>query len=119
MSDVLQVVLALWGAILATVLGIIELLKHLRDKLRIVATADLSCIARGKEADSKGALFETNHGPNELLLAITAANHGKQAFHITACLFDEMNGNLQHMIPSGLLALLKPSTQVQVEIQRE
>ena len=119
MSDALQVVLALWGAVLSTVLAIIELLKHFRDKPRIVVSADLSFRAANKEADLKGTLIETDHGPNEVLLAITAANHGKQALQITACLVEEMNGNLQQVIPSGLPALLAPNTQVQAEIQKE
>jgi len=119
MNDALQVVLALWGAVLATVLGIIEIIKHFRDKPRIVVSADLSFRAANKEANSKGTLIETDHGPNEVLLAITAANHGKQALQITACLVEEANGNLQQVIPSGLPALLEPNTQVQVEIQKE
>ncbi|MCK4571043.1 hypothetical protein KAT84_03735 [Candidatus Bipolaricaulota bacterium] len=119
MSDSLQVVLALWGAILATALGIIELLKHFRDKPRILVSADLSFRAATKEADAKGTLIETDHGLNEVLLALTAANHGKQPIQITACLVEEANGNLQQVIPPGLPALLEPNTQVRVEIQKE
>lgn len=115
MSDVL----ALWGAMLATALGIMEFLKHLRDKPRIVVTADLSFRTTNKESDMKGTLVETKHGPNEILLAVAAANHGKQALQVTACLIEESNGNLQQVIPPGLPALLEPNTRVQVEIQKE
>lgn len=100
-------------------LGIIELLKHFRDKPRIVVTADLIFRATDSGANLKGTLIETDHGPNEVLLAVTAANHGKQALQITACLVEEMTGDLQQVIPPGLPALLEPRTQVQVEIQKE
>lgn len=119
MNDALGVVIALWGAILATVLGILELRKHFRDKPLIVVSADLSFQAANKEDNPKGTLIETDHGPNEVLLAITAANHGKQALQVTACLVEEANGNLQQVIPPGLPALLEPNTQVEVEIQKE
>jgi hypothetical protein len=119
MSDAVQIGLAVWGALLATVLGIIELVKHFRDRPRIVVGANLSFRTINEEAESKGTLIETEHGPNEVLVAFTAANHGKQALQITACLVEHANGNLNQVIPAGLPALLEPNTQIQVEIQKE
>jgi hypothetical protein len=87
-SDALEVAVALWGAILATALGILEILKHFRDKPRVVVSADLSFRATNKDTDSKGTMIETDHGTQEVLLAITAANHGKQALQITECLVE-------------------------------
>ena len=111
--------LSIWGAGLATILGVIELVKYFRDKACIKVRANLSFRATNHSTDIKGTLVETEHGPNEVLLSITAANHGRQALQITACLIEGVNGNLHQVIPVGLPALLEPNTQVQVEIQKE
>jgi hypothetical protein len=119
MSQTIQTLLGLWGGILATVLGIVQLVKHFRDRPRILVSASFSFRPTDSAADIRGTLVETEHGPNEVLLSVTAANHGKQPLQITACLIEEVNGNLQQVIPAGLPALLEPNTQVQVEIQKE
>jgi hypothetical protein len=99
MNETLQALLGLWGASLATALWIIQLIKHFMDKPRILVNADLSFRSTDREADIKGTLVETDHGPNEILLSVTAANHGRRALQITACLIEYVNGSLQQVIP--------------------
>ncbi len=119
MDGTIGTVLAIWGALLSTVLGVVELLKHLGDRARILVEADLSFRPTEPEAATKGTRVQTKHGWQEVLLSIRMANRGRRPMQITACVVEENNGHMTQVIPDQMPVVLDPNTSLQVEIQKE
>src|SRR5436853_3145591 len=120
MKDIYKDILSIWGAVIATILAIIQIAKAYRDKARIKVDADLIFRPVKEDEPIKGTrILVEDRGFREVLIRITAANHGKQPLQITGVILEEEStGNITQVLPEKLPAVLDPSTSLTIEIQK-
>ncbi len=104
---------------MATALAVVQIWKHVQDRPQIRVEAHLSFLAIDADADTKGTMIQTEHGPQEVLLTVNVVNQGLRPLQITACVVRESNGNVVQIVPDQLPVVLEPNTRVQCHIQKE
>ena len=119
MTETVALILSIWGAALATALAVVQIWKHVQDRPQIRVEAHLSFLAIDADADTKGTMIQTEHGPQEVLLTVNVVNQGLRPLQITACVVRESNGNVVQIVPDQLPVVLEPNTRVQCHIQKE
>ena len=122
MDPVYTDLLSIWGAVVATTLAIIQIVSRYRDKPNIKVSANLVLHTRNENEELKGTrvVVEDSGLVREVLLAVTAANHGKQPLQLTGVILEEEStGNVTQVLPERLPAVLDPLSSITVEIQKE
>ncbi len=114
--------LALYGALLSTVLAAISILKFTREWPRISVEAKIVSSAADEGADTHGVLVRVQRGDSllweEKNVEVRIRNAGNQAIQITDVLVETADAVLQ-IRPKGLPVMLEPNAQHSVRVQPE
>jgi hypothetical protein len=123
MKPSLELFLAIYGALLSTVLGVLAILKFFWERPRLLVDA-VTVSASAKEGeDTHGVLVPTNGMGSEILwesidVEIRVRNSGGQACQIID-VFVEHARVIHHVRPSNLPAIIDPYTTLSVRVQPE
>lgn len=125
----MEIVIAIYGAALASLIAIVQAVAALRRRVRIGVSAELTFAA----LDEKDR--ESTHGTpiridrsgdvgwQEALLALTVRNEGGVPVQIVAVVIESLAPNGQLIIsqfaPGGLPHVLDPGTRIRIAIQKE
>lgn len=122
MSTSLNLVLAVWGAVVSTSLAILHIFQAIREKPRICVEALLVTRAASEGQDTHGVLLHVQRGQNlfweESDVEVTIRNSGHRACQITD-IFVESESFINQVRPEPLPFVLDPNTSVSVLIQPE
>jgi hypothetical protein len=118
----IQTLVAIYGAVLSTGLGMLTLLKFLREKPRISVDAQPVTKPASETSASHGVLVRVRHGHDVLLeeadVEMTVSNAGGQGCQITD-VFIETATSIQLVRPEGLPVVLATNTSCTVLVQPE
>ena len=119
-TEHINILLAIWGAALSTILGVMQLFKFSNDKPSVQLYADFIFNSISKDDECKGtkALVAENRW-NEILLQVKVANSGRRALQITSVIFENATGGSVQVIPEGLPVVLDPLVSIEVTMQKE
>ncbi len=114
--------LALYGALLSTVLAGISVLKFIRERPQVLVEADIISLPADEGADTHGVLVRVQRG-NDLMreekdVEVRIRNAGHQAIQITDVLVETADA-IPQIRPEGLPITLEPNTQHSVLVQPE
>lgn len=110
MQDTISLTIAIWGAILSTILAGLKVYNLIRDKGDIRVHA---AVYRRDSPDEPERKFDNTVG-------VTIANHGRRAVQVLGVFFiDRWNGkyNASQIIPDGFPIVLQPETAIEAEVQ--
>lgn len=122
MDQIYTDILSVWGAVVATILAGIRIIEAYRNRPSIKVTANLAFRPVNKSEEIKGTrVFNEEHQfHQEVLLQVTAANHGNKPLQITGIVLEEeVTGYITQVRPNELPAVLDPKTAIDVKIQKE
>jgi len=119
--------MAAWGAAVATVTAVVNLLVALRQRPSIQVRASLvfGSVSEEEAAEAKGTIVESEHGPQDVLLEFQIANRGRRALEIVAVVVEGTNetatgyAKVVEIRPEPLPIVLEPLTSVRPSIQKE
>ena len=118
----IELVLAVWGAVVATIIAIFEIQKEYRQRPKIKVDATLSFRSCEEQGELRGVRLKVQRGPDimteEALVLVTIRNFGRQPNQICA-VYVETENNVTQIIPTPLPAILDPNTSVTAEAQPE
>ena len=118
----MAITLGVYGAVLSTALGIITIIKFLRERPRISVEAGPVWSAADESAETHGVLVRVQRGSdivtNEVDVEFCLRNSGGQSLQITD-VFVETGSTISQVRPEGLPAILAPNTSHTVRVQPE
>lgn len=122
MDPSIQLILAIWGAVLSTVLAIMNVAKEYRQRPKILIDATMSFRPCSEDEDTHGVKVKVQRGHDvlleEALVEFTVRNAGLQPIQISA-VYVKVESTITQVVPSGLPVVLQPNTSVTVKIQPE
>jgi hypothetical protein len=118
----MNLVLAIYGAILSTGLALLTAIKFLRERPRISVECIPLCRTAREGSETHGVLVRVLHGDDVLWeeadVEIRVCNAGTQACQVTD-VFVETATEVQKIRPNGLPVILEPRTSCSVYVQPE
>jgi hypothetical protein len=118
----IELILAIWGAVVSTILAIFEIAKERRQRPKIKVDATVSFHTCNEEKETHGVKVKVQRGDDilveEALVEITIRNFGLQPIQITAVYIETENNSTQ-VIPKGFPVILQPNTSVTANVQPE
>ncbi len=117
-----QLFLAIWGAVLSTILAVERILSAIRDRPDIKVDAVMTYAASAQGADTHGTLFldEANTPPawKEANIEIIVRNRGEKPAHVDA-IFVEDEATAILVTPAGVPCEIPPKASRRLLIQPE
>ncbi|MEJ2611365.1 MAG: hypothetical protein P8179_15105 [Candidatus Thiodiazotropha sp.] len=117
-----KLLLSAWGAIIATVLGIIKIYEFRKEKPKISIDAEIFYSPCNKEDDTYGVKIELQRGPDLLwhqaLVQFTIRNSGNKPIQVIS-VFCETAKQVTQITTPELPVVLDPNTQQQLNLQPE
>lgn len=114
--------LALYGALLSTVLAGISILKFIRERPQVLVEAEIVSLPASEGADTYGVLVRVKRGGDlmweEKDVEVRIRNAGRQAIQIADMLV-ETDDTILQIRPEGLPITLEPNAQHFVRVQPE
>jgi len=110
---------AVWGAVVATAVGLKDIIKAVRDRASIEVGAGLAFVALGAEEPVYGTRIDTEHGPKEAFVSVDIVNLGARAAQIVSVFVGDVEGRLHHITSESLPAMLEPGCRLTTRIQKE
>lgn len=118
----MQTAIAVWGAVLATVLCVRELITWRRERIKLQVNLALPSQALSTDADDADQRLvrtEDDRGlPRGVFLLVSAANAGGSPVQIVSVYFEGEKYEHQ-VVPTGLPIVLEPNTGVDLRLQPE
>jgi hypothetical protein len=118
----IELILAIWGAVLATVLAVINIIKEYRQRPKLSVDAKLISRPCGEDEDTHGVKIKVERGlhiiSEEVLVEFTVRNSGLQSIQVNA-VYVETETNIAQIIPSSFPVVLQPNTSVTASVQPE
>jgi hypothetical protein len=118
----MELMLAIYGALISTALAVLTFVKFLREKPRISVEATPIFTPAAGDDETHGVLVRTRRGDDilweEADIEIRVRNAGAQACQITD-VFVETATTSQQVTPIGLPVVLEPKTSCSVRVQPE
>jgi len=118
----IELLLAIYGAILSTTLGAFAIAKFLRERPRISVDAIPMSITASEGEDTHGVLVRVRRGHDvlweEVDIELRVRNAGDKACQISD-VFVETATAIQQVRPNGLPVVLDPNTSCSVRVQPE
>jgi hypothetical protein len=118
----MQTAIAVWGAVLATVLCVRELLTWRRERIKVQVKLTLATEALGSDADDPDrrlVRIEDDRGlPQGVCLLVSVANAGGTPVQIVSAYFAGEKYEHQ-VVPVGLPIVLEPNTGIDLRLQPE
>jgi hypothetical protein len=119
MDETLKTILAVWGALLSTILALKALMSSARDKPRIKVNAELIFLSCNESDSTKGTkVYNEKSGWSEVRIRVKASNSGSKSLQIVSVYIDEEKSSHQ-IFPENIPVVLEPRTQVETTIQKE
>jgi hypothetical protein len=116
----IELILALWGAVISTILAIIKIISFVNDRPRIKVSVDFSFSTYKEGNEIRGTLMEDEkRGTLEILLNFTVINSGKKPIQITGIIIKYNNSKYCQVIPRNFPVVLDPLSSIEAEIQKE
>ena len=118
----LKLLLSAWGAIVASILGIIKIYEFRKEKPNILIDAEVFYSPCNKEDNTYGVKVELQRGPdllwNQALVKFTIRNSGNKPIQIIS-VFCEKAKQVTQITTPELPVVLDPNTQQQLDLQPE
>ena len=115
----LELVLAAWGAVVATTVAIFEIAKEYRQRPKIKVDASMLFRSCGEDEETHGVkIKDPNWGADETIVTVTIRNFGLQPIQICA-VYVETETDITQVIPTGFPVILQPKTSVTTNVQPE
>lgn len=118
----IELIIGLWGAVIATALAVLEIAKSLRDKPRVVPRFQLLMIPSREDAQTHGLVVRTQRSHDilweEADVEVSVANEGRVPIQI-ASVNVETERSIHQIVPDGLPVILEPNTAQSVLVQPE
>ncbi len=119
MDDTIKTILAVWGAVLSTVLAIKTLVSAARDRPRISVDASLVFLSCSESDTTKGTkVYQEGRGWSEVRIHIRVRNKGPQSLQIVSVFVQDSKTSHQ-IFPENIPAVLEARTQLETTIQKE
>ena len=118
----IELILAIWGAVVSTVLAIMQIMKERRERPKVLVDATMSFRSCSEDEDTHGVKVNVKRGQDvlleEALVQFIVRNSGLQPIQISA-VYVETGPTIFQVVPSGLPVVLQPNTSVTAKIQPE
>lgn len=118
----IELILAIWGALVSTILAVITIVKEYRQRPKILIDSTLAFRPSNEEEDTYGVKVNIKRGDDilteEAFVEFTIRNAGLLPTQINA-VYVEQEFIITQIIASGLPVTLQPNTSVTVKIQPE
>jgi hypothetical protein len=117
-----EIALAVWGAVLSTVLALRQVIVWWRDRPMITVDVRLSRVALGldpEDRDPRSVVVTNEKSLQEgVSLAVGVVNHGERATQVVSVVFEGSRAETQ-VVAVGLPAVLEPETRLDLRVQPE
>lgn len=118
----LELLVALWGAGVATVLAVLEIVRARGDRPRITVEANLILSTSSEGAETHGVLIQVQHSDQlhweEADVEMEVVNRGRAPIQIVSA-YVETRRHVHQIVPAGFPVVLDPSTRQSVRVQPE
>ena len=117
-----KTILAVWGSGLSTILGIVQLVKHFREKPRLRISAEFNLTPTTPDEETKGRKVETPHGLQQAQILVRISNAGRRPMQVIACYVDlsgTEDANRVEIVPPEMPTTINPNTCAQCFLQTE
>jgi hypothetical protein len=112
--------LALWGAILSTILAVIKIVSVFKDRPRLKLTASFIYTSINETDQIKGTRVDhEKSGPMEVLLRFKVVNYGTKPLQITGIIIESEGMNYNQVRPVNFPVVLDGLSSVEADIQKE
>lgn len=118
----IELFLAIWGAVISTVLAIIAIIKELQQRPKLKIEAELLLRSCQEDEETHGVKISVKRGDDilfeEAVVMFTIRNIGLKSIQVNA-IFVETENEVTQIIPTNFPATLESNTSIASEVQPE
>ncbi|WP_267389712.1 hypothetical protein [Sphingomonas sp. GC_Shp_3] len=110
---------AVWGAVVATAVGLKDIVKAVRDRASVEVSVGFAFTALGSEEAAYGTVIETEHGRQEAVVNVVIINRGAKPTQIVSVFVGDGEDVLHQITSERLPVVVDPGCRVETRIQKE